>query len=82
MYVGEFVLDEKNGKGKFTSEGGIYEGDFVNGKYNGQGKLLFANEGQMYIGSFKDNLMHGQGQMVMPDNSRFRGEWKEGKMSG
>jgi len=26
--------------------------------------------------------MHGQGQMVMPDNSRFRGEWKEGKMSG
>ncbi|MFN7880975.1 MAG: hypothetical protein ACK5NI_00570 [bacterium] len=60
----------------------MYEGDFVNGKYNGQGKLLFANEGQMYIGSFKDNLMHGQGQMVMPDNSRFRGEWKEGKMSG
>jgi hypothetical protein len=36
----------------------------------------------MYIGSFKDNLMHGQGQMVMPDNSRFRGEWKEGKMDG
>ena len=75
-------IQKKNGKGKFTSEGGIYEGDFVNGKYNGQGKLLFANEGQMYIGSFKDNLMHGQGQMVMPDNSRFRGEWKEGKMSG
>jgi hypothetical protein len=20
--------------------------------------------------------------MVMPDNSKFRGEWKEGKMSG
>jgi hypothetical protein len=40
--------------------------------------LLFANEGQAYHGSFKDNLMHGHGQMVMPDNSKFRGEWKEG----
>lgn len=44
--------------------------------------MQFANEGQAYHGSFKDNLMHGHGQMMMPDNSKFRGEWKEGKMSG
>ena len=25
--------------------------------------------------------MQGHGQMVMPDNSKFRGEWKEYKMS-
>jgi hypothetical protein len=65
-----------------TSDGGVYEGDFINGIYNGQEKLQLANEGQAYHGSFKDNLMHGHGQMVMPDNSKFRGEWKEVEMSG
>lgn len=26
--------------------------------------------------------MHGDGKMLMPDQSRFEGEWKENKMTG
>ena len=37
QYIGEFLNDQKSGKGKLTTDISVYEGDFLNGKYNGSG---------------------------------------------
>ena len=39
----------------------MYEGDFVNDKYEGNGKYIFEN-GEYYIGEEKDGLRNGKGK--------------------
>ena len=33
---------KKTGKGKFVSDGNVYNGDFVDGKFHGKGKFYFV----------------------------------------
>ena len=40
FYVGNFVDNLFNGKGKLIDNNGIYIGDFVNGQYHGRGVYL------------------------------------------
>ena len=51
-----------NGKGtKYTQNGKIiYEGDFVDGLMEGNGKFIHEN-GDYYIGQFRNNLANGKG---------------------
>ena len=37
----------------------LYEGDFINDKYEGNGKYVWEN-GVYYIGQFKNGLQHGK----------------------
>ena len=47
----------KNGENK-------YDGDFVNDKYEGNGKYIFEN-GEYYIGEWSNGQRHGKGAMYL-----------------
>ena len=44
-----------------------YEGDFINGDGEGNGKLIFPS-GNYYIGEFHKNERHGKGIMFSSEN--------------
>lgn len=82
-----------HGKGKIINEKGvIYEGDWVNQKKDGFGKLVIPREGQNlfskhlfyqeYTGQFKNDKMHGFGKMIFDDGTVYEGEWVEGYKQG
>ena len=61
-YLGEFKNNLPNGKGiKYYSNGNIlYEGYFINGKFEGNGKYILK-DGEYYIGQFRNGLRNGKG---------------------
>ena len=65
----------KNGKIK-------YEGDFVNGKIEGEGKY-FSENGEYYIGQWSNGRQHGKGKMYYKNgNIRYEGDFINGKIEG
>ena len=52
-----------------------YEGDFKEGKYDGEGKYIYEN-GDYYIGQFKDGLYNGKGKEYDKNGNIINeGEW-------
>ncbi|KAL4449742.1 hypothetical protein ABPG74_008115 [Tetrahymena malaccensis] len=90
-YEGQWVKDQKHGKGKFINEDGIiYEGVWNNNKSNGYGTLTIPEnyyeqkdyqQKLILIESFKiltkslNNLFQKDGELL-----NYRGGWKDGKM--
>jgi uncharacterized protein (TIGR02145 family) len=73
---------------KFTGNGvlhfneGLYNGDFVNSEYSGQGKFEFTS-GDFEEGLFKDGLFKdGTVKIHYTDNSSYEGEMKNEKFDG
>jgi len=75
-YEGEFKNNMPNGKGKLYDKNGkiIYEGDFIKGKFEGNGKLIFEKSyyllfkndslnGKYYLGQFKNGSLNGKGKI-------------------
>ena len=61
----------------------MYEGGYINGKKNGEGKIYYYSGTVMYEGEFKDGKRHGKGKEYNYDeNLKFEGEYKEGKING
>jgi hypothetical protein len=58
-------------------EGNIYEGEWKDGKRNGQGTLTYS-DGRKFIGEFKDGLLNGQGTETNSSGYKFEGVWKDG----
>jgi antitoxin component YwqK of YwqJK toxin-antitoxin module len=59
-----------------------YEGNLLNGKRNGLGKL-YMNGKLLYEGNFKDDLMDGQGKKYYPNGKlMYSGDFRIGKMDG
>ena len=83
FFIGIFDQDEKfPQKGIFLSNNGdYYDGEFVNGKREGEGKLIYAN-GNHYEGTFLGGLPNGRGKLIQTDNDIYEGEWKNGKING
>lgn len=56
VYVGDFVKDKRTGSGVYTwSSGERYEGEFINGVFDGMGSYYFAEDTTpSYTGLFKD----------------------------
>lgn len=79
------ILDENNGLplkgGLYTSIGDFYIGEFVNGKKEGYGTIIYSN-GTKYEGIFKNDKHDGFGRLSQTDGEMFVGEWKEGKING
>ena len=76
-YIGHFKNGLRNGKGiEYYSNGNIkYEGDWINDKYEGNGKYIWEN-GKVYIGQHKNGFKHGKGILYYPNgNIKYEGIW-------
>jgi len=71
----------KDGKGTYIGDRYEYNGEFKEGKFNGQGTWTWAN-GDMYVGEFKNGTYHGQGTYTHPNGDKYVGEHKDGKQNG
>lgn len=68
--------------GKFTNDDkGVYEGYWVDDKYNGRGTYTAPN-GVRFVGEFKDNEPNGLGTVYFQDGKRWVGEFKDGNRHG
>lgn len=62
MYQGFMQKEKPHGKGRLINLDIYYcEGDWANGKLNGQGKFVNFQTKEEYEGEYKDGLFHGQG---------------------
>ncbi len=89
-YVGEFDKSKFAGDGylygnyKNGEQNLLYQGNFKDNLYNGEGKLYLDDGSLLYEGEFKDGLFSGNGKLMydyaqMP---KYEGEFKQGIFSG
>lgn len=62
----------KNGKGRYISNSGVYEGEFKNGKFDGKGSFTYADH-RKYIGDWKNGIIEGKGIFSWPDGNKYEG---------
>ena len=58
----------------------FYEGEWKNGRYHGNGLLVFA-DGSSYNGEFLDGVAHGNGEETGADGTTRQGLWEMGRPS-
>jgi hypothetical protein len=51
-----------------------YEGEMLDGRYNGHGVMTWAN-GDHYDGGFKDGSKHGHGVYTWASGFHYEGDW-------
>ena len=60
----------------------LYEGEFVNGNFHGEGKIVYAN-GTTLSGEFKKgHIINGMGTRCIGDGKVYNGEIRDGMISG
>ena len=60
---------------------GRYEGDWVDGRYDGYGVEAYAN-GSRYRGQYRHGLREGYGVYFFRSGERYSGEWRGGQSEG
>lgn len=60
---------------------GTYEGDYVNGKKDGEGTFVWP-DGSVYQGEWKNDMRHGEGTYTWPDGDSYTGEWENNRING
>lgn len=82
-YIGERnSFNRFHGHGVYTyTNGSIYEGQWVDGRKQGQGKQM-QPDGSVYTGEWRDNQMHGKGRMRWDNGDSYDGTWSDGHMHG
>jgi len=85
-YDGQWTNDLPNGFGRQECMNeGLYEGQFVDGKFEGQGHMVWRDtllDIMAYDGHFKNHKKHGSGKLSWPDGRFYNGDWRFGKRSG
>ncbi|XP_047322826.1 junctophilin-2-like [Impatiens glandulifera] len=82
FYEGEFYNGRCNGSGVYNYFGkGRYEGDWIDGKYDGYGIESWAR-GSRYKGQYKQGLRHGFGFYRFFTGDSYAGEWFNGQSNG
>ena len=61
--------------------GDSYEGEWVDGKFQGMGTYLWKS-GQKYNGYYLNGLRNGQGDFYYTSKKYYTGIWKNGKKEG
>jgi len=72
---------ESNFKKHTYPDGGVYEGNWEEGKRNGKGRCTFSN-GHTYDGDWKDDKRIGKGKYTWPNGEVYEGDFMDGKMNG
>jgi hypothetical protein len=83
-YEGEFIFDGRVGKGKmkyFGTGGKEYDGNWLNGKWQGKGVLTFW-DGERYDGEWQNGLKQGKGLLILADGHKYDGQWRNDKKDG
>ncbi|CAA6664945.1 unnamed protein product [Spirodela intermedia] len=81
-YEGEFHRGKCNGSGVYYYFGnGKYEGDWVDGRYDGYGIESWAR-GSRYRGQYRHGLRHGVGVYRFYAGDCYAGEWLNGQSHG
>nr|KJB40956.1 hypothetical protein B456_007G084700 [Gossypium raimondii] len=82
VYEGEFHKGKCSGSGVYYYYlSGRYEGDWVDGKYDGYGVETWAR-GSRYRGQYKQGLRHGFGVYRFYTGDVYAGEWSNGQGHG
>ena len=63
------------------TDGGIYEGEWLDGKMHGRGLYTFPN-GNKYDGEWQDDVKEGYGVLQYINGERYEGYWKDDKAHG
>ena len=84
VYEGEYKHGQPNGKGSMTSydNKNIYDGDWVNGKREGIGKLIICDE-YNYTGPFENDNFSGSGGVLCDNKGNiYEGDFEKNKFEG
>ncbi|KAK8474016.1 hypothetical protein V6N13_021036 [Hibiscus sabdariffa] len=82
VYEGEFHKGKCSGSGVYYYYmSGRYEGDWVDGKYDGYGVETWAR-GSRYRGQYQQGLRHGFGVYRFYTGDVYAGEWSNGQGHG
>ena len=82
FYEGEFKNDEFDGYGTYKTKKYVYEGQFLSGKKNGNGKITYFLKNSEYEGQFKKDLKDGFGTEKYSDGSIYKGQFKNDLKEG
>jgi len=85
QYEGQWRGDLQQGKGELSwADGRAYCGTFNQGKFHGQGRMVWntPNGLLIYEGQYIEDAKHGSGKFEWPDGGVYDGEWSKGKMWG
>jgi len=75
--------DDCTGKNlQLKYDNGLYKGDFVDGKRNGQGYYNWSDSDASYLGGWKDDKLDGSGVFTFDDGSDYTGQFKDNKFNG
>ena len=77
-YTGECRGGKAYGWGKSVGRD-VYEGQFIDGRVNGQGTYLWS-DGDKYVGQFKAGKAQGRGVMIYADGKRVEGIWENNRL--
>ncbi|GMI96184.1 hypothetical protein like AT4G17080 [Hibiscus trionum] len=82
VYEGEFHKGKCSGSGVYYYYmKGRYEGDWIDGKYDGYGVETWA-KGSRYRGQYRQGLKHGTGVYRFFTGDVYAGEWSNGQCHG
>jgi hypothetical protein len=80
-YYGPLLNGRMQGPGRMEWDNGtVYEGEFANGLFEGQGRL--AQSAWTYRGEFRLGMQWGHGELVRADGSVYRGEFERDELKG
>jgi hypothetical protein len=88
VYVGEEKNGVPHGKGKMVyANGDVYEGEWFDGKKNGQGISYYLLLGELfksYEGTWKEDKKEGFGisYYYFPNTKEYEGNWKNDNKHG
>ena len=83
VYEGQWELGVKQGFGRLiNSEADAYEGDWVDDRAEGFG-IMLNSQGYRYEGQWECDKQEGLGmELWLINNSRYVGNFKDGKKNG
>merc|ERR1740133_378744 len=85
QYEGQWRGDLQQGKGELSwADGRAYVGQFHQGKFHGQGRMVWNTPKGLliYEGQYVEDAKHGSGRFEWPDGGVYDGEWSHVKMWG